>query len=343
MSRYFVTIHNKSTYKCEGDVFMEKEEQVYRILQLYDRFRKGETINKLETAKSLDVNERTVQRDIQSIRMHLEKSTVAQSIHYSRAENGYRLVGDREGLSPKELLTVTKILLESRALNAEEMKNLIASLLAQGTKDDKKFIQAIVGNELLHYRPLQHNQPLLDMLWAIAASIRSKTVIEIEYQRMDYQKKHHIVKPVAILFSEYYFYLIAFIHESEYQSPIIFRMDRICQFKLLNRKFSFAEKDRFEEGMLRQRIQFMYAGQLDRLQFIFRGVTIDPVLDRFPNGRIVKTLEDGWLIEAEIYGTTGCMMWLLSQGKKVEVVKPQDLRTQMKDTIDAMAGLYQEE
>ncbi|MEK5232788.1 hypothetical protein MHB42_13565 [Lysinibacillus sp. FSL K6-0232] len=185
---------------------MEKEEQVYRILQLYDRFRKGETINKLGIAKSLDVNERTVQRDIQSIRTYLEKSSVTQSIQYSRAEKGYRLVGDREGLSPKGLLTVTKILLESRALNTAEMKDLIASLLAQGTKDDKQFIHSIVGNELLHYRPLQHNQPLLDTLWAIAASIRSKTVIEIEYQRMDYQKKHHIVKPVAILFLEYYFY-----------------------------------------------------------------------------------------------------------------------------------------
>ncbi|MFJ7368989.1 hypothetical protein ACIQVU_05935 [Lysinibacillus sp. NPDC098008] len=81
-------------------------------------------------------------------------------------------------------------------------------------------------------------------------------------------------------------------HDSEHPSPVIFRMDRICHFKLLSRKFFFAEKDRFEEGMLRQRIQFMYAGQLERLQFIFRGVTIDSVLDRFPNGRIVKTLED---------------------------------------------------
>ncbi|MEK5232786.1 hypothetical protein MHB42_13555 [Lysinibacillus sp. FSL K6-0232] len=36
------------------------------------------------------------------------------------------------------------------------------------------------------------------------------------------------------------------------------------------------------------------------------------------------------------------MMWLLSQGKKMEVIKPQDLRTQMIEMIDVMVGLYQD-
>lgn len=321
---------------------MEKEEQVYRILQLYDRFRKGEIINKLKMADLLDVNERTIQRDIQSLRTHLERSLTGQSIIYSRANRGYLLTGEKEGLSSKELLTITKILLESRALNTNEMKDMIASLLAQSSKADNKLIRSIVGNELLHYRPLQHNQSLLDMMWDIAASIQTKKFIDIVYERIDKQQKRRVVKPVSILFSEYYFYLIAFIKDSEHATPAIFRMDRIRSFKQLNERFSISEKTRVEEGMLRQRIQFMYSGKLDRLQFIFRGVTIDPVLDRFPNGRILKTLDDGWLIETETYGTTGCMMWLLSQGEKVEVISPKEFREQMKEMIQTMVNLYHE-
>lgn len=321
----------------------KKKEQVHRILQLYERFRKGVVVNKARTALELNVDERTIQRDIESIRNHLQEVHNGQTITYNRRDNGYILIGDKEGLSSRELLTITKILLESRALNRDEMKKTMDALLAQSTKDDRKFIQLIVGNEFHHYRPLQHNQPLLEKLWKIAESIRSKKMIEIVYERMDQQQNQRIVKPVSIMFSEYYFYLIAFMKESEHQSPVIFRLDRIRELKQLDERFSFAEKDRFEEGLLRQRIQFMYSGKLDRLQFIFRGVTIDPILDRFPNGRIIETLEDGWKIEAEVFGSAGCIMWLLSQGKKVEVIKPVDLRTQMKNMIQSMASLYQDD
>ncbi|MEG0471340.1 MAG: WYL domain-containing protein [Solibacillus sp.] len=321
---------------------MEKEEQVYRILQIYDSLLKGEIINKAEIANKLEVNERTIQRDVQSIRNHLEKTTFEQTVINSRKVGGYILSGDKEGLFPRELLTVTKILLESRALNTTEMKETIEALLSQSTIDDSKFIRTIVGNELLHYQPLRHNQPLLDLIWDIAASIRNKKMIEIVYERMDQQQNKRTVKPVSILFSEYYFYLIAFIKNSEYQSPVIFRLDRIRSFKQLNEKFTFSEMDRFEEGVLRQRVQFMYSGQLERLQFIFKGPSLEAVLDRFPNGHIVQTLEDGWLVEAEIYGTTGSMMWLLSQGENVEVISPESLRTKMRNRIRAMLGFYPE-
>lgn len=321
---------------------MEKEEQVYRILQMYDCLRKGEIINKTEMATKLEVNERTIQRDIQSIRNHLEKTTLGKTVSYSRKDYGYTLSCDKGGLSPRELLTVTKILLESRALNTTEMKETIEALLSQSTKDTSKFIRTIVGNELHHYQPLCHNQPVLDLLWEISTSIRNKRLLEIVYERMDQKRNTRIIKPVSILFSEYYFYLIAFIKDSEYQSPVFFRLDRIRSFKQLNGKFSFSEKDRFEEGLIRQRIQFMYSGQLEVLQFIFRGKSLEAVLDRFPNGHVVKVVENGWLIEAEIYGSTGCMMWLLSQGENIEVISPKSLRMQMKNRIQSMSGLYED-
>ena len=86
----------------------------------------------------------------------------------------------------------------------------------------------------------------------------------------------------------------------------------------------------------------MYSGDLIRLQFKFRGVSITPALDRFPNAHIVKTLEDGWLVGAEVYGK-GCLMWLLSQGNKVEVMSPVSLREEIKAMIRDMAGNYENE
>lgn len=323
---------------------MEKWEQIHRILQLYDQLRNGAVVNKSEAATRLAVSMRTIQRDISNIQEHLANSFSGQMIEYDAERKGYVLTRSiAGGISAKELLVISKILLESRALNMEEMTSTINTLLAQSSQENSKFIHSIVGNELLHYRPLQHGQSLIEIIWAIAENIRKKHFMEIVYKRMDEQEKRHVVRPVAILFSEYYFYLIAFIRNSEYQTPVIFRLDRIISFKQLNERFSFAERNRIEDGILRQRLQFMYSGQLVRLQFKFSGVTITPVLDRFPNGKIVETLGDNcWLIEAEIYGTTGCIMWLLSQGEKIEVIQPLELRNHMKSLIESMLNIYQE-
>lgn len=321
---------------------MEKEDKVSRVLQLYDKFRKGFLVNKAETAEELKVNERTIQRDIEGLRTYLEDFFQGQEIIYNRQRQGYYLIGGKSnGISAKELLVITKILLESRALNEQEMKQIMQSLLDQSDKDEAKLIHTIVGNELLHYVPLQHNKTLMQPVWELASIIKNKQMVEITYERMDHQETVRKLKPVSILFSEYYFYLVAFIDGLEHLSPAIFRIDRIKHIKQLPKKFKFAEKDRLEEGILRKRIQFMYSGELLRVKFKFRGVTITPALDRFPNAKVLETLADGWLIEAEVYGK-GCVMWLLSQGSKVEVMSPATLREEIKETIQNMAELYKE-
>ena len=41
-----------------------------------------------------------------------------------------------------------------------------------------------------------------------------------------------------------------------------------------------------------------------------------------------------------MYGK-GIIMWLLSQGAKVEVLKPESMRMEMKETLSEMLNLYQ--
>ncbi|MBE2906158.1 WYL domain-containing protein [Anoxybacillus flavithermus] len=318
----------------------EKEAKISRVLKLYDTFRKGGVINKKRTADELGVNERTIQRDIDDIRMFLSNNCAGEEILYDFSKKGYYLSGFvKNPLTGVELLSIIKIILESRAFCKSEMNGLIDALLSQATEEDRKFIKTIIGNELIHFQPLQHNKPLLKMIWDIGFSIRNKQMIEITYERMDGKESVRIVKPVSIIFSEYYFYLIAFIKDSEYQSPAFFRVDRIKHFKLLQEKFKYSEKDRIEEGELRKRIQFMYAGDLMTIRFKFFGLSLSAVLDRFPNAKVIEDLPEGWLIEAEVYGK-GCVMWLLSQGERVEVISPQSLRDEMKRTIQLMADKY---
>ncbi len=75
------------------------------------------------------------------------------------------------------------------------------------------------------------------------------------------------------MFSEYYFYLTAFIDEEETKKdfdvlndsfPTIYRLDRIVRLEVLKEKYHIPYSNRFEEGEFRKRIQFMFGGKLKK-------------------------------------------------------------------------------
>lgn len=156
-----------------------------------------------------------------------------------------------------------------------------------------------------------------------------------------------MIEPMAVLFSEYYFYLNAFIVEKnedgryahKYGYPAIFRIDRIKEYKKIGEKFQVTYADRFEEGEFRKRIQFMYAGELMTVQLKYYGDNPEPVLDRLPTARILEQKEHECTLSAEVYGT-GIVMWLLSQGSRIEVIRPESLRQEMKRKAEEILALY---
>ena len=125
----------------------------------------------------------------------------------------------------------------------------------------------------------------------------------------------------------------------KYDYPTTFRIDRIQSYKKIGEKFQIPYASRFEEGEFRKRIQFMYAGKLMNIQLKYYGNNPEPILDRLPTAKIVKQDEAETLIEAEVYGK-GIIMWLLSQGSNIEVIKPASLRQEMKQKLLEMLYRY---
>ena len=138
---------------------------------------------------------------------------------------------------------------------------------------------------------------------------------------------------MALLFSEYYFYLIAFIDDSNIQkiyegardmTPTIYRLDRIKTLEVEKAIFRIPYNRRFQEGEFRKRVQFMYGGPLQRVTFTYTGGDIDAVLDRLPTAKILSEENGTYQIEAEVYGK-GVEMWLRSQGKYVSEVQIKEI------------------
>lgn len=300
----------------------EGENKGQRLLGIYHRLSQGELISKEVLAREYGVTEKSIQRDIDDIRSYLagDRDKGAADIYYDRQAKGYRLVEEESRcLTRKEILAMAKILLESRAFAKEELHTILDKLIEACPREGRKVVEDMIRNETFCYVPPRHGKKLLDALWDISLFIKNREIIRFSYKRQDGAEKEHTAKPVALLFSEFYFYLVAY-KEEETEFPTIFRVDRIKDMESTGNTFHIPYADRFKDGEFRKRVQFMYPGPLRRVKFTYSGPSVEAVLDRLPTAQILEEKDGVYTITAEAYGI-GIDMWLGSQGNKVKVIQ----------------------
>ncbi|WP_342512557.1 WYL domain-containing protein [Sporosarcina sp. FSL K6-1522] len=321
-----------------------QQHQTNRVLSMYDRLQQGQLLTKKAEADAFHVSEKTIQRDIESIRKYLETTKTNKFLEYDHKEKAYKLeMDDNPHLQNEEILAIVKVLIESRAFPKVDMDRLINKLTDLAQLADQDFIKKLMLNEKHLYVDLQHQKSLIPLLWELAKAVHTKRLIKVRYQReRDEQDAERILKPVGLIFSEYYFYLIAYQTTRELDFPTIYRVDRITTCTVMDKHFELPYSDRFQEGEFRKRIQFMHAGELMTITFRFTGPSPQAVLDRLPTARIVSKEDDGDVVvfEAEVYGH-GIKMWLLSQGEFVEVLGPEELRREMGESVTRMSVKYE--
>lgn len=312
-----------------------KRDKIERVLGIYTKLLNGHVIDKSAESVNYGVNERSIQRDIDDIRNYLEedgeKVGCINSVVYDRGEKGYRLEQIyKMKFTNSEVLALSKILLDSRAFTKKEMVQLLDKLISCCVPEtNQKLVTDLISNEEFHYVEPRHKIEFLDTMWDIGQAIRHCQCIEVDYLRT---KDKAVVKrkllPVAIMFSEYYFYLTAFIDDENVKKdfdvlndsfPTIYRIDRIKGMKLLDEKFHIPYSSRFEEGEFRKRIQFMYGGKLQKVKFQYSGTDVDAVLDRLPTAQILSDDNGSYILSAEVFGK-GIDMWLKSQGDNITLL-----------------------
>lgn len=332
-----------------------RKDKIERVLGIYTRLMNGNTVSKAEEAMRYGVDERSIRRDIDDIReyleRHYEETGLYTTIVYDRKEKGYRLEDTNiMKLTNSEILAICKILLDSRAFTKEEMTGVLRRLINGCVpKSERKLVTDLILDESFHYVEPRHKTPFIGTLWNIGQAVRNYRYIEIDYTRTkDRSVVTRKLKPVAIMFSEYYFYLAAFIDDEEVRQdfdvindsfPTIYRVDRIKALRVLDEKFNIPYRDRFEEGEFRKRIQFMYGGRLQKVRFTYSGADVDAILDRLPTAQITDEDDGVYTITAEVFGR-GIGMWLRSQGSFVKVLEPKELVDEMRTEIGKAETLY---
>lgn len=317
---------------------------IYRIIDLYNLINKENQFNKSIFVKDSGTSERTVRRDIKCLNDYFKRNYenngsigVCREISYYRKDNIYKvnLRGDND-FSESDIYAFVKVIIQSRAFTSKEIKRML-NILASQVKDTS-IIKEIIEKEELYYVEPQHKKNIIDLIWIIRNSIERGKRVEFDYTRADGRKKHHIINPIAIVFNEYYFYLVAEVEKESSKMEISFRVDRIENY-IETKETSTYPYGRFEEDKYRKKVQFMYTGDFKTIEFEFFGDSLEAVLDRLPTANIIGKTDKGYKVRAEIYGE-GVKRWILSQKEFLKVTKPQEYVDEIKETIKRMYELY---
>ena len=143
------------------------EAKTDRVLAIYSRLVGGAVLNKADLAQQFHVTQRSIQRDIESLRCFFAEQELPQDIVYDKRSRGYRLI---DCCVPEQ---------------------------------NKAIVQSLVANERFHYVPPHHGKRLLNGLWEIGQAVRNHQVMEIQYERMKEPKLvTRRVEPVGIMFIE---------------------------------------------------------------------------------------------------------------------------------------------
>lgn len=128
-----------------------------RMLEIFMRSLRGEAISLKKLADEYDVSTKSISRNISDIQNFLaEHRELMQNaeLTYSHKDKAYRLSND-EFLKNKELFTIVKILLGSRALSKDEVLTLIYKLKKFTTITDREKLDNLIRKEIYHYHEVK--------------------------------------------------------------------------------------------------------------------------------------------------------------------------------------------
>lgn len=221
------------------------------------------------------------------------------------------------------------------------MIGLINTIISLVNFNDKKSIKELIDSELQNYVPPIHNKAILKMHWDLNQPIMKMQKIKIKYIRRDNETVERVISPLAVVFSDYYFYLIAYIDKKDYDYPAFFRLDRIVSFIILNQTYSKQLFSKYNVGNMKKNTKFMSGGRFIKVKLKVDKLVLNTILDQIPNAIIINENNSFAFLEVKIF-EDGFIKWVLNNSDAVEVINPIEIRDKIKNEAIKILNKYSE-
>ena len=302
-----------------GDVKTMKDNRLFRIL--YYILEKGK-VTASELADKFEVSVRTIYRDIDSI------SSAGIPIYALQGKGGGIEIAEdfvlsKSLLSENEKQQIMSALQGLDNTRVQHENELLTKLSALFKMKNTSWIEVDFNN-------WQNNKLYEKTFNNIKSAIISKNIVSFTYFSSNEKETSRRVKPVRLLFKGQDWYLYAFcLLRNDFR---YFKLSRIKNLETHTEKFD----DNFEDVVLKKEMPYE---NTVHIKVKFDRKAAFRVYDEL-NGEITEDDEGNLYAEIEIPNDYNLFNYIFSFGDGAEVLEPKEIRMQIKEMINKIAGKY---
>ena len=296
-----------------------KDNRLFRILYY---ILEKEKVTANELADKFEVSVRTIYRDIDSI------SSVGVPIFTTQGKGGGIKI-DNEFILNKSLFDANEKEQIIAALQGLEKTNeaykseLITKLSALFKIKNSNWIE-------IDFTSWGSNNTYQDLFNALKTVIINKNIISFSYNSSKGEKINRKVKPIRLLFKEQDWYLYGFcLLRNDFR---YFKLSRIKDLEVLAINY----EDNFENEVLKKELKYE---NIVNIKLKFDKSVAFRVYDEF-NEAIVEDEKANLYVEIKIPNNYKLYNYIFSFGANVEILEPEEIRTQFKNMINEIAKKY---
>lgn len=226
------------------DIF--KTDKATRVLMLYHQLLGGHTVDKFTYSLEHGVNERTFDRDIETVRSFLSDIYSQEQLLYDRDNHSYYLSGSRPTYIDRMDATILiKILLESELLRSDEMYGLVNVLLTSVIPHDAAAIKNYLWDDIISYCSSTRNA-IMKFIGDLYGVIRMGNDIKLYVTNAENQTESLYVSPLKITCEMRQFCLIV-AYDYNINKIMKISIDSIIRFKMLRTNFAEGLRRKYYE------------------------------------------------------------------------------------------------
>ena len=244
-------------------------------------------------------------------------------------ENAYYM--NEVSFSLAEVKTLIDAVQAANFVPADKTADLVEKLLSYaGVRRSE-----IVRDNIIFYNNHKHsNQDIYENIEQIELAIRQKKQVSFYYFDLDEkrnrvyrkEKKRYITDPVALVFSEDNYYLVAY--SQKYQNAVNYRVDRMDTVEV-------EEEPICEEALIKKRktetyteqVFKMYNGEAELVTMEFAPDKLGVIYDKFGESIEVRHADKGWLkIKVTVQISPTFWGWIYQLGDQIKIVSPKGVK-----------------
>ena len=244
-------------------------------------------------------------------------------------ENAYYM--NEVSFSLAEVKTLIDAVQATNFVPADKTADLVEKLLSYaGVRRSE-----IVRDNIIFYNNHKHsNQDIYENIEQIELAIRQKKQVSFYYFDLDEkrnrvyrkEKKRYITDPVALVFSEDNYYLVAY--SQKYQNAVNYRVDRMDTVEV-------EEEPICEEALIKKRktetyteqVFKMYNGEAELVTMEFAPDKLGVIYDKFGESIEVRHADKGWLkIKVTVQISPTFWGWIYQLEDKIKIVSPKGVK-----------------